>query len=181
MVILSSAPRDTLFLSHPIMNDLATDNLADLIRKKHQILVQLREIGRRQEKLAEEAATTALLQLLGAKQHLIAALQMVERSLRPFQAEDPDQRIWRSPADRADCAQRATECQQLLREIMDLERSQEARMIERRDQVAAQLKRAGAAHEAVGAYARHRRPQQPYTAASTETLETRLDLTSETS
>jgi len=138
------------------MNSLATDNLAALVRKKHQILVQLRDIGHRQAKLIDQSATASLLQLLGAKQHLITALQMVERHLRPFQGEDPEQRQWRSPADRAACAQQAAECQQLLGEVMALEREQEGRMQHRRDQVAAQLKQAGVAREAAGAYGRHR-------------------------
>ena len=160
------------------MSSLDTDNLAELIRKKHQILVQLREIGLRQQKLVDASATAELLKLLGAKQHLIGALQMVERSLRPFQAEDPEQRVWRSPADREACAQRAAECQTLLNEVMQLERAQEAEMSLRRDEAADRLKRASSAKQAVGAYAQHlstpHRPVPP----NSPTIEASLDLTS---
>lgn len=159
------------------MTKLPTDNLAELIRKKHQILVQLRDIGLRQQKLVEASATTGLLQLLGAKQHLIGALQMVERNLRPFQSDDPEQRQWRNPSDRAACAERANECQQLLSEVMELERSQEARMVQRRDEVAAQLHRAGAAHQAVDAYARHTSSRRPTESTHNVTTNTRLDVT----
>lgn len=139
------------------MSLLATDQLAELIRKKHQILVQLREIGRRQQPLVDDASTNHLLQLLGAKQHLIHALQLVERHLRPFQAEDPEQRQWRSPAERSACAAQAEQCRTLLAEVMELERQQEARMSERRDQVAVQLQQAATAREAAGAYHQHHR------------------------
>lgn len=158
------------------MTTLATDNLAELIRKKHQILVQLRDIGLRQQKLVDASATTGLLQLLGAKQHLIGALQMVERNLRPFQAEEPEHRQWRSPADRTACAERAAACQQLLNEVMTLERDQEARMVERRDEVAQQLHRAGAAHQAVDAYARHTSGKRSTQPTQPSTL-SKLDLT----
>ncbi|MDA8745545.1 hypothetical protein N9N28_13010 [Rubripirellula amarantea] len=159
------------------MTTLATDNLASLVRKKHQVLVQLREIGLRQQKLVDESATTSLMQLLGAKQHLIAALQMVERSLRPYQSEDPEQRTWRSPTDRATCAEQAAACQRLLAEVMELERTQEARMVERRDQVADQLRRANSAHHAADAYAQQRTPHARSLNSPDETSASRLDLT----
>ncbi len=159
------------------MSTLATDKLAELVRKKHQVLTQLREIGLRQQALVDQSDITHLLQLLGAKQHLIGALQTVERSLRPFQSDDPESRAWRSPADRAACAERANDCRRLLDEVMQLEREQEARMIERRDQVADRLHRAGTAHRAVGAYEQQARQNgwsiQDGDPATTE----RLDLT----
>jgi flagellar biosynthesis/type III secretory pathway chaperone len=158
------------------MTNLATDNLAELIRKKHLILVQLRDIGRRQQVLVDQSATTVLLQLLGAKQHLIAALQMVERSLRPYQAEDPESRVWRSPTDREVSATKAAECQQLLSEVMELERDQEARMVERRDEVAQQLRRVNTAHQAADAYQQHRGPQHRTVVSDIPDADVRLDL-----
>lgn len=160
------------------MTSLATDNLAQLIRKKHQVLLQLREIGMRQQQAVEEKATSSLLQLLGAKQHLIAALQMVERNLRPYQAEDPESRTWRTPEDRAACARQQAECQRLLTEVMELERNQEAKMVERRDQVAAQLRRANTAHQATSAYSQHRMPHKPAPISGPTDVASSLDLTS---
>ncbi len=143
------------------MSPLATDNLAELIRKKHRILVQLREIARRQEDLVGELQASSLLQLLGAKQHLISALQMVERGLRPFQAEDPESRQWRSEQDRATCAVQSEACRELLAQVMDLEKQHEMRIAQRRDEVASQLQQASAAREAVDAYGQHRTPPAP--------------------
>ncbi len=144
---------------------IATDNLTDLIRKKHQILVQLREIGRKQQQLTGESQAANLLQLLGAKQHLITALQMVERNLRPFQTEDPDTRQWRCPEDRQQCAEQSTACQKLLAEVVEIEKQQEIRMTQRRNEVAAKLQQAGAAREAANAYSLHA-AQSPSPSAS---------------
>ena len=162
------------------MTALATDNLADLIRKKQQILVQLRDIGLKQQRLVDESATNSLLQLLGAKQHLIAALQLVERRLRPFQAEDPDQRVWRSAEDRQACAMRAEACNQLLAEVMDLERQQEAKMVERRDDTAHKLQRARSARQVVGAYAQQSHAPTPRPVVDQGPTNSSLDLTSGT-
>lgn len=141
------------------MTSLATNNLASLIRKKHQVLVQLRNIGRKQCELADEAHAAPLLQLIGAKQHLINALELIERNLRPYQAEDPESRVWRSDADRAHCAQQSQECNALLAEVMELEKQQEQRMVDRRNEVAEQLKQSGASRDAASAYHNHSRPQ----------------------
>jgi hypothetical protein len=137
------------------MSRIATDTLADLIVKKHQLLVQLREVGLKQAALVEENPQP-LLQLLAAKQHLITGLQLVERHLRPFQQEDPDARVWRSPTDRERCALLAEECRVLLAEVVQQERDQETRILERRNQVAAQLQQARGAQHAADAYRQYR-------------------------
>ena len=143
------------------MSRLATDNLLDLIRKKHQLLMQLREIGRRQASLVETGNPQPLLQLLAAKQHLINGLQLVERHLRPFQAEDPESRHWRSAEDRQRCALMADECRTLLAEVVAMERDQEQRMREHRNAVASRLQSAGKSQHAADAYRQHHNDLRP--------------------
>lgn len=138
------------------MSRLATDNLAELICKKHQLLVQLREVGRKQEALVEGRHSQQLLQVLAAKQHLINGLQLVERHLRPFHAEDPEVRVWRSLEDRQRCAMLSEECRSLLAEVVEMERDQERRIREHRNSLAGQLHKAGKAQQAVEAYRDHR-------------------------
>lgn len=117
----------------------STDQLVDLIRKKHSVLAQLREIGHHQHAFVSSGDTTALLKLLAAKQNLITALQELERKLTPFYGEDPESRSWRSPQDRARCAQQVAECNQLLEEIVELEKSGAEKMTIRRDEMAHRL------------------------------------------
>jgi hypothetical protein len=134
------------------MTTLPTTQLADLIRRKHDVLMQLCDIGRRQKEIVERGETAALLQLLAAKQNLISVLQQVEHELAPFHREDPDERIWRDAGTRAHCAQQAAECNRLLEEIVELERYSADLMAIRRNDVAAQLQQVYAARQARDAY-----------------------------
>lgn len=135
----------------------ATDHLAELIRQKHQALVQLREVGRRQADLVRCGEITSLLKLLAAKQHLIAALQKLESELKPYYGEDPEKRIWASPDDRAQCAQLASECNALLEEIVALEKQGAEQMNARKNEVAEQLQQVHASSHVRNAYQAQRR------------------------
>lgn len=136
----------------------STEILAVLINRKHQVLVQLRDAGRRQAEMVRGGDTSALLKLLGAKQYLIAALQQVEREMTPFHDEDPNRRDWRTPADRARCAQQAAECNELLAEVVGLERECVDQMTTRRTEVASQLREVHAASQVRTAYEAQRSP-----------------------
>lgn len=139
---------------------LSTTKLAELIRRKRDFLVQLCDVGEKQKVLVERGDTATLLKLLAAKQTLINALQQVEQELAPFHAEDPESRIWPSPADRAECAQQADDCNRLLERIVELEQYCSERMTVRRNEVATQLQQINAAHQARDAYQANRMPTQ---------------------
>ena len=134
------------------MKTLPTTLLADLIRRKHEVLVELCELGLRQQEIVERGETTALLQLLAAKQKMIGLLHQVERELAPFHAEHADDRVWPSAEARAQCARQADECNRLLEKIVALERLSADRMTVRRNDVAAQLRQVYAAGQARQAY-----------------------------
>jgi flagellar biosynthesis/type III secretory pathway chaperone len=135
---------------------LSTKTLAELVRRKHGVLEQLCDIGRRQQRIVEDGETATLLQLLSMKQSLISSLQQLERDMAPYHAEDPDARIWPTAEERARCAQEAAECNQLLEQIVALEQYSADRMTARRNDVAAQLQHVYAAGQARDAYAAHR-------------------------
>jgi hypothetical protein len=134
-----------------------TEKLIELIYEKHHVLVQLREMGQRQADLVRGGEITALLKLLGSKQHLILSLQELERELKPYYTEKPDLRAWRSPAERAQCAKLASECNSLLEEVMTLERTGAEQMDARKSEVAEQLHHAHAAVHVRNAYSAQRR------------------------
>lgn len=136
-----------------------TEQLAELIRRKHQVLVQLLDVGRRQAELVSGGDIAALLALLAAKQQLIGTLQALERELTPYYAEDPDRRIWQSPHERADCARMAADCNALLEEIVRLEKMGAEKMTVRRNEVAEQLQQVHAATQVRSAYEANRRGQ----------------------
>lgn len=133
-------------------NFLETDLLADRISKKHDLLVQMRDLGKRQIEFIELGDLTQLLRVLSAKQRLLSGLQSVEKELLPFRNQDPESRTWRSAEDRARCAQIARSTETLLAEIMLQERQSETHLSARRDEAAVALEGAHTAAEARGAY-----------------------------
>jgi hypothetical protein len=144
----------------------ATEILSDRIEQKLALFEQLRDLGRRQLALIEAGDLTQLLKLLSAKQRLLSALVSLERELDPFRSEDPEARVWPSPAHRQKCAQNAATCEELLRSIVEQERQSEAQMRARRDEVAARL---DGAHSVAAAHRAYTAEELPATA--------RLDLT----
>jgi hypothetical protein len=136
---------------------LTTEGLFELISTKRAILAQLREIGQRQTELAASGDIGSLLSLLGAKQSLIAALHDLETALRPHYAEDPEKRVWRSAQERAACARQANECNDLLEDILRLEKLGAEKITARRNEVAEQLQQAHAASQVRNAYEAQRR------------------------
>jgi flagellar biosynthesis/type III secretory pathway chaperone len=131
---------------------MSTTRLTELIRRKHAVLVELRDVGHHQRQIVDRGETTALLELLAAKQSMIAMLQDVERELAPFHAEDPERRAWPSAEDRARCAALAADCNQMLAEVVELERASAERLTARRNEVAAQLRQVYTAGQARDAY-----------------------------
>jgi flagellar biosynthesis/type III secretory pathway chaperone len=120
----------------------STTALADLMVKKRKCLEQLRDLGRRQVELTVGGDTTELLRVAAAKQQLIAALQMIEKRLAPFHGQAPETRAWASSTARAQCATDAEACRQLVQEVMAMEQDCEQQMMQRRDDVAGQLRTA---------------------------------------
>lgn len=130
----------------------ATTRLVELIGGKHQVLLRLRELGQRQADLVASGDTTSLLKLLAVKQQMISNLQEVERQLSPYYQENPEQRAWPSPQQRSQCAQQAAECNDLLREIVSMEKTSAEKMTTRRNEVAEQLQHVHAAAQVRSAY-----------------------------
>ena len=133
---------------------METDLLAELIRKKQDILVQLRDLSRRQVALVGAGETVSLLGLLATKQTLIEELTQTDRQLDPFRSQDPEKRRWRTPDGRRICQEAAQSCTSLLAEIMLLEQHSETDMLRRRDMAASRLQGAHSADQARHAYAR---------------------------
>lgn len=129
-----------------------TAMLAELIAQKRDCLAQMRDLGLRQLELINGGEIAKLIKVLSGKTHLIGVLQKIEDDLKPFHEQDPAERTWRLPEDRARCADDVTACQELLSEIVKQEKQSESRLIERRDKVGVQLHDAHAAGQARGAY-----------------------------
>jgi hypothetical protein len=131
---------------------METDRLAELIDNKHAVLAQLLRLGREQSNLIGDGDITNLLVVLSAKQSLLNQLQTIEGHLAPFRQQDPAARRWSSPAARHRCAEVARRCEDLLHDIVEIEKRSESEMVRRRDAAAARLQSAGSAAQARAAY-----------------------------
>jgi hypothetical protein len=129
-----------------------TDLLLELVDRKRQILAQLCQQGLRQLELIDRQELGELLQVLAVKQQLIAALDQTERELDPFRDQTPEERRWRTPAERARCAKLLADCEMLLAETLRQERASESQLRLRRDETANQLAMSQAAGMARHAY-----------------------------
>jgi len=129
-----------------------TETLASLIAQKLQLLELLARLSHAQVELIDSGDMTKLLPVLGAKQRLLAQMQQFEQALAPFRNDDPEQRIWASVAAREKCRADAQRSEQLLAEIMEMERQGEAEMIRRRDDTARRLEEMDTASRAHSAY-----------------------------
>jgi hypothetical protein len=127
--------------------------LAELVVKKHDLLVQLRDAGARQMELIAAGDMAHLLKLLSTKQRLLNGLQDVERQLNPFRQQDAGQRMWASESERQRCSHTASQCEALLAEVVEHERQSELCLIAHRDRVAIQLDGLQQAAQARRAYA----------------------------
>jgi hypothetical protein len=135
------------------MNDLPTDILMQLVRARYTCLVQLRDLGRRQSEMIDEGNVTGLLDLLSVKQKPLGDIQRIEKALDPYREQDPENRSWRSPEDRAACARLVVQCEELLKEIVAREQQCEEIMVQNRDATALRLQQLRSAGRAQGAYA----------------------------
>jgi flagellar biosynthesis/type III secretory pathway chaperone len=136
-------------MSSPTTN---TERLAALITTKQQVLQILVQLSQRQLALIAAGEMTTLIKLLAGKQTVMNQLQTLERELSVFRDEDPEQRVWSSPAERTACQVRAEQCNTLLSEAMNLEKRAEAAMVDRRQAAATALAAVQAGADARAAY-----------------------------
>jgi hypothetical protein len=134
------------------MTSLDTNTLLQLFARKCELLVQLRELGRRQFELIDHSELNPLLGLLSAKQKLLSALQTIERQLDPFRQEAPESRRWANADDRRRCAELSTLCERLLADVIQTEKQSESQLMLRRDEASTRLQGVHHAIQAREAY-----------------------------
>lgn len=134
---------------------MTTQLLTTLLDRKHDHLVQLRDLGARQLEQIDAGDMTTLLKILAAKQRLLADLQTIDRELDPFRGESPEARTWRSETERQRTAQLMTRCQLLFSEIVSQEREAESRLVVQRHDAEQQLRGMHVASHAQHAYSQY--------------------------
>lgn len=134
------------------MERMDTETLAQLIDRKHVLLTQLRELAVKQAELVDAGSLSPMMSLLAVKQRLLKCVEQLETELDPFRQQDPDRRVWRSPEHRERARVVSTHCDELLQQIMSLEKDCESRMARRRDEAAERLQTVHTSSHAATAY-----------------------------
>jgi flagellar biosynthesis/type III secretory pathway chaperone len=132
--------------------ELDTQALTQLLAKKCELLLQLRQLGIRQAELIGAGDLGQLLNLLGVKQRVLANLQSTERQLDPFRLQSPEKRQWVNADARRRGAELAETCERLLAEVIQSEKLSEQQLVLRRDEAASQLHAVHHAAQARSAY-----------------------------
>lgn len=131
---------------------MESQRLAQLALCKLQILQLLRRLAAQQLEVITGGDMSNLLKLLAAKQSVMDQLTKVEQQLDPFRGQDPETRDWPSTAERELCQRNVEACNELLSEIMRLEKQGEAEMVRRRNDASVRLDGMHGAREARHAY-----------------------------
>lgn len=131
---------------------MESERLAQLALCKLQIMQLLRKLAAQQLDVISGGDMTNLLKLLAAKQLVMDQLAKVEQQLDPFRGQDPETRDWPSTAAREDCQRNVESCNELLTDIMRLEKQAELEMVRRRDDASVRLAGMHGASEARHAY-----------------------------
>lgn len=129
-----------------------TTELARLIDEKLEIVSAVLTIARKQETVIAEQRVAELMPVLTEKQVALERLSAVQKSLEPFASQDPERRVWASADARKRCREREQRCEQMLRQIMELDAACEGRLIESRDALSERLQQSAGSQQAARAY-----------------------------
>lgn len=116
-----------------------TEALLQHMSGRLEILSRLRDLGRQQSATATTANADATLNILARKQTLLDELRALHSRLGPYQADDPEARVWTSEQRREQCRQLADESRRILQEVISLEQTTIDEFSNCRDAIAAQL------------------------------------------
>ena len=140
------------------MKQLDTARLIALAEQKHHLLTQLRELSIDQNPLADQRRADELLALLSRKSEIIESLLAVQEQLKPFQAQEPEQRSWSSETERTHCRALFLESEKLIAEILVIDDRTLGEMTLQRDFIGQQLNQfasAEAIHDAYSGASEH--------------------------
>ncbi|PQO26738.1 hypothetical protein C5Y96_19840 [Blastopirellula marina] len=130
-----------------------TDQLVQLIDKKHEVLTQLLTLSQYQLRLAGHSDyIDDLMRVLAAKQTLIERLTYIDRTMDPFRQQNPETRVWRSASERTQCSQKAQQCEVLLTELKEIEQKSTEVVATHRDEISRMLQETHASADSASAY-----------------------------
>ncbi len=116
-----------------------TNVLAQLMTRKRQLLILLRDAAKAQLGLISSGDMSRLLRVLSVKQPLVNELHAIDELLVPFRNQAPHERAWESEKLRQQCQHDASLCADLLAELLELERQGEQALLAKKQETQLQL------------------------------------------
>lgn len=135
------------------MNPQQTMVMAELIRKRRDVMVGILKASIAQEQALGDGLIEPLVARLNDKQTLIEDLRDLQEQLKPFADQTPEDREWPSEVDRENCRRAIEETERLQGAILEIDARCERVMIERRNEIFDSLNRATDAATVAKAYA----------------------------
>ena len=133
----------------------------ELIRSEEEMLKRLLLVSQRQMEVVEEGDFTVQLPyLLGKWQQLWNEFELLDRQLAPHKETLPENRVWKSTAERQMTEFAQDRCKELLKTILDNYQICLTKMAAQKDEVAAQLRRIQRGGNTALGYMRQSQPPQ---------------------
>lgn len=123
------------------MDTLSTDRLMKLAELKLHLLTQLRSLSFDQQQSVLSHNVDELLATLSRKNDVIDRLRTVQEELKPFQAQQAEDRDWASEEERQHCRELMARSDKLVAELLVMEDQALAELTVQRDFVGQQLHR----------------------------------------
>lgn len=121
------------------METTDTQQLSALMERQWNVLSAMKMLAVQQADCLGADQVELLLSLIARKQPLIEEFLQIHSLLKPFQAQDPEQRAWSDPKDRARCRDLLEGCSKVHQEIVSLESQALGELELNRNAIAAQL------------------------------------------
>ncbi len=116
-----------------------TEFLLQCMRQRRDILQDIRLLTDSLSSAAHAADAEVSLGILARKDALLEEFSKVRQALRQYEQDDPERRIWTSPARRAECQQLADEGNRFLAETVHIDQATLQELHNHQQAIAAQL------------------------------------------
>jgi len=137
-----------------------SEHLFQLVGQKLERLEQLYAYSGNQRQYVETEDMEAILEILGAKQRLLIEIEGIDRRIAGYRVDDPEERVWPTPEMRAQCREKISQCDRLVRETLECDRIATERLTEKKSAAKQQLQQFVDTAHVQGVYRRQKaRPE----------------------
>jgi len=133
-----------------------SEHLFQLVGQKLERLEQLYAWSGNQMAYVETENMGAILEILASKQRLLFEIEGIDRQIVGYHVDDPEERVWPTQEMRAQCRERISQCDRLVREILECDRIATECLTEKKKAAKQQLQQFVDTTHVQGAYRQHK-------------------------